>query len=150
MKSRIEKLPYGAPFVIGQTIVQLLKSATELAGAKVIDNPRRASELDAGQRIVFFEDQHDKFIDKPGQVAKRTYTFTLGVINRSTQARQGAHADYRTSKMILLSSIPEIAGAIELVNSGLIEKDVTFQLENIDVGGALVIGTFSIDYRDQI
>ena len=37
---------------------------------------------------------------------------------------------------------------IRLDSKGLQEGEVRYQLENIDVGGSLVLGAFSIDYRD--
>ena len=93
-----DALPAGAPYAIGQAIVEALHSNAALTGALVLDNPQRASALQDGDRIVFFEDQADRLIDQPGQSAKRTYSFTLGVISRSTDARKDAHADYRAAK----------------------------------------------------
>ena len=84
-----DTLPEGAPFAIGAAIVHALRSDPALAGVTVLDNPKRASDLQAGARIVFFEDQADKLIEQPGQSAKRTYSFTVGVINRTEQDRRG-------------------------------------------------------------
>ena len=148
MTAKPETLPQGAPFAIGAAVVAELRAAPELAGVRVIDNPVRASDLSDGARIVFFEDQADRAIDQPGQSAKRSYSFALGVINRTTQARAGAHADYRAAKRVVRASMPAINQLVRLEGRGLVEGEVSYRLENIDVGGGLVLGTFTVDYRD--
>jgi len=148
MSTKPDTLPSGAPYAIGAAVVQALRSNAALTGAVVLDNPQRASALQDGERIVFFEDQADRLIDQPGQSAKRTYSFTLGVISRSSEARKDAHADYRAAKRIVRNCMPAISQAVTLGGRGLQEGEVTYRLENIDVGGALVLGSFSVDYRD--
>ena len=37
---------------------------------------------------------------------------------------------------------------VQLYDRGLAEGDVIYRLENIDVGGGLVLGLFTVDYRD--
>jgi len=51
----MDKLPQGAPYAIGAAVVQTLRTAPELVGAVVLDNPRRASDLSEGERIVFLK-----------------------------------------------------------------------------------------------
>ena len=143
-----DTLPQGAPYAIGAAIVAQLKAAASLAGALVLDNPPRASALQDGARIVFFEDQGDRPIEQPGQSAKRVYAFSLGVINRRTSPRAGAHADYRAAKRVVRACMPAINQLVRLEGRGLVEGEVAYRLENIDVGGGLVIGTFTVDYRD--
>lgn len=147
MSTRPDTLPSGAPFAIGEAVVQALRSDATLTGAVVLDNPQRASALQDGERIVFFEDQGDRLVEQPGSVARRTYSFSLGVISRSSEARKDAHADYRTAKRIVRNCMPAINQIVSVL-SRMAEGDVTYRLENIDVGGALVLGSFSIDYSD--
>jgi hypothetical protein len=143
-----DTLPQGAPFAIGATIFAALKVAKALEGAKVLDNPKRNSDLQDGDRIVFFEDQADKLIGQPGQSQKRTYVFSLGAINRTEKDREGAHADYRAAKRVIRSCMPEIVKLVQIEGRGVVEGDVVYRLENIDVGGGLVVGLFTLDYRD--
>lgn len=143
-----DTLPQGAPIAIGAAIVAALRTAPALNGATVLDNPKRASDLQTGSRIVFFEDQADKLIEQPGQLAKRTYSFTLGVINRTQNDRQGAHADYRAAKRAVRNCLPAINALVRLEARGMVEGDVMYRLENLDVGGGLVLGLFTVDYRD--
>lgn len=143
-----DTLPQGAPFAIGAAIVAALRVALESGGVIVLDNPKRASDLQTGERIVFFEDQADKFVEQPGLSQKRSYSFTLGVINRTAAARQGAHADYRSAKRVIRGCMPEIDKLVQIISRGIVEGDVLYRLENIDVGGGLVLGLFTLDYRD--
>ena len=145
---RPDALPQGAPFAIGAALLAALRADPALAGVRVIDNPVRASDLADGARVVFFEDAGDAPIEQPGQSAKRTYSFTLGAINRTTEARAGAHADYRAAKRVVRNAMPAISSAVRLEGRGLVEGAVAYRIENIDVGGGLVLGTYTVDYRD--
>lgn len=146
-----DKMPGGAPCAIGAALVQMLRNAAGLAGAMVLDNPVRASDLSEGERIVFFEDQSDKPVSQPGQRQYRAYTFSVGVISRAaSDPRLAAHRDYRAAKRALrrdgMRAIT--AAGVEIANTGLTEGDVHYRVENIDVGGGLVLGLFTLEYRD--
>lgn len=139
-------LPEGAPFRIGEVVVATLRASVDLAGAKVLDNPLRLADLTDGERIVFFEDASDGFIEQPGQSQKRVYGFTVGVINRTDEARRNAHGDYRAAKRAVRGALKSLS---EQLRCGpLREGAVSYRLENIDVGGSLVLGSFSVEYRD--
>lgn len=150
MSMPADKCPQGSPYIMGAAIVQALRDAPDLEDAVVLDNPRRASDLGEGTRIVFFEDAGDTPRSNEAQEQRRTYRFTLGVISRATNARQAAHTDYRAAKRVLrLVCMPAMTRVgVQLDGGGLREGEVTYRLENIDVGGELVLGAFTIDYRD--
>jgi len=137
----------GVPFLVGQALVTALSGWAALQGATVLDNPVRASDLEAGERVVFVEDVADRSGGQTGAAQRRTYVFNIGVINRSDQPRLGAHADYRAAKRCLLQVLKTMPRELE-IRSLVKETDVTYRLENIDVGGGLVLGTFTVDYRD--
>jgi hypothetical protein len=146
MSAAPDILPQGAPFAIGEAVVAALRAAPDLAGVLVRDNPVRASDLADGERVVFYEDATDSFREQPGQLQKRVFTFTVGVIHRSDAPRLGAHRDYRAAKRAVRSAL---AGLPPTLRTGaLTEGDVSYRLENIDVGGSLVLGSFSVEYRD--
>lgn len=150
MSTPADKLPGGAPYAIGATIFQLLTDAPELEGARLLDNPVRASDLKDGERVIFIEDQADQPKGAPAQRQYRVYSFSLGVINRSLAPRPAAHQDYRAAKRILRDAGMRAVtqAGVEVANSGLTEGEVRYQLENIDVGGSLVLGLFTLEYRD--
>jgi len=145
-----ERWPNGLPHAIGAVLMQALRECPALAGAQVLDNPLRASALHDGQRIVFFEDQADRPRDA---VQKRTFEFAIGIINRAGEgARTAAHTDYRAARRVLREQcMPQLTEAgLKLEGRGLVENEVRYLLENIDVGGALVQGLFAVDYRDPL
>ena len=150
MSKAADKCPNGVPFELGRILIEALRADSGLAGVTVQDNPERASALLDGDRLVFLEEQRDVPVDDPGQVQKRIYHFSVGVIARSEGARLQAHGDYRLVKRILRNDCMRlITGAgIALAGAGLQEGEVRYRLENIDVGGSLVLGAFSIEYRD--
>lgn len=139
-------LPEGAPFLIGEVVVATLRASIDLTGASVLDNPSRLADLSDGERIVFFEDASDNFIEQPGGLQKRVFGFSVGVINRSDAARRGAHGDYRAAKRAVRSALKALS--VQLRTGALREGAVSYRLENIDVGGSLVLGSFSVEYRD--
>ncbi len=150
--SRPDKFPSGVPYELGLAVMQTLQSEAGLAGALILDNPVRATALAEGDRIVFFEEQRDVFVEQPGQTAHRVYHFSLGVISRAEEgARRQAHSDYRLVKRQVRMSLMQRVGAMGLTitGAGLVEGDVHYRLENIDVGGALVLGMFTLSYRDK-
>lgn len=144
--SKPDSLPNGAAFAIGAAFFAALQAEAAFEGARLLDNPKRASDLDDGERVVFFEDVSDGpgAQDKP---LERVYRYNLGVINRTEQARLGSHRDYRTAKRTVKSALSRLKEVVQVANHR--EGEVAFRLENVDVGGGLVLGTFSISYRDS-
>lgn len=131
-------------YQISAALVAALRDAAALAGAVVTDNPVTAAALAKGARIVFLEDLADAPIDQAGQQAKRRFTFGLGVIGRSADARAGADADYVAAEAAVRGAHATLIGTLRC--GPLRERDVVFKAEGIDVGGALVMGTFEVEY----
>lgn len=143
--SKPDKLPNGGAYVIGAALFAALQAEALLQDATLLDNPSRASDLDDGARIVFIEDVSDSPVtDKP---MERVYRYNLGVVNRTDTPRLGAHRDYRTAKRALKSALPLLKDIVPVSNHR--EGEVAFRLENVDVGGGLVLGTFTLTYRDE-
>lgn len=129
---------------ISDTLLRALRAAAALDGVPVLDNPRDPQAIRAGSRIVFVEDQADRFLDQAGQQGKRCYVFTLGVICRGADDRAGADADYEAAEAAIRGAHGELLR--DLRCGPLRETEIVFRAEGIDVGGALVLGTFEIEY----
>jgi hypothetical protein len=140
-----DALPLGVPYTVGEFLVSALREAPSLDGITIRDNPERASVLADGDRVIWYEDVSDGPAEQ-GQQVKREYRFNVGVINRTTEPRVGVHTDYRAAKRVIDEALPLVKDCV--VAAYLREGDVTFRLENIDVGGGLVIATFTLGYRD--
>jgi hypothetical protein len=143
--STSDALPQGVPYAVGELLMQALRDAPDLSGVTLLDNPVRASDISEGERVIFFEDVSDGPAEQ-GEQIKRVYRFNVGVINRTEAARLGVHTDYRVAKRVLDEALPTIKEVV--VANFLREGEIAFRLENIDVGGGLVLATFTLGYRD--
>lgn len=143
--STADSLPNGGAYAIGAHLFAALKAEPLFAGATLFDNPVRASDLFEGARLVFFEDVSDGPANSD-KSAERVYRYNVGVISRSTAPRLESHRDYRTAKRALMSALPRLNGTVQV--GAHREGETVFRLENIDVGGGLVLGTFTLVYRD--
>lgn len=138
---------HGHDCVIGSTIVNALR--TQLAGTGVVvrDNPVRAAMLEEGSQQVIFEDQANRRGSNSTQT-QRTYSFSLAALSRDEDARTQAHALYQTARRVVLGIMPALTAAgITIAAGGVVEGDVTYRVENLDVGGGLVLGLYTIQYR---
>lgn len=140
-----DTLPQGVPYAVGELLMQALRDEPALAGVAFHDNPVRASDIQDGNRVVFFEDVSDGPAEQ-GEQIKRVFRFNVGVINRTEDKRLGVHRDYRAAKRALDEALPSVRELV--VANFLREGEIAFRLENIDVGGGLVLATFTLGYRD--
>lgn len=131
-------------YQISAALLEALQEATALAGAVVMDNPVTAAALAKGDRIVFLEDLSDGFIDQANQQGKRRFVFGVGAICRKAAARAGADADYAAAEAAVRAAHTTLMSTLRC--GPLRERDVVFKAEGLDVGGALVLGTFEVEY----
>lgn len=140
------------PYQLSAAIVAALVTEFEPDGAVVRDNPRDPSALAAGTRVVFVEDADDDLINKPGQAEGRSFGLTVGVINRTVDDRSGADADMLRVKAALQGAVFATGRALVAAKALTAcqaprEGRRTYKVEGIDVGGALILARFEIDYR---
>lgn len=140
------------PFLLSAAVVAALREQLEPDGVVVQDNPTSPSQIEQGARVVFVEDQDDDLLNKPGQAEGRTFGFVVGVINRAADTRSGADADSQRAKSIATAAL--MAAGRDLQASKTIvtfqaprEGRRTYRIEGIDVGGALILTRYEIDYR---
>lgn len=141
----VDLLPLGVPFTAGEVFLAALRAAETLEGVVIHDNPQRASALDGGDRVVWLEDVSDGPADG-GIKVNRDFRFNLGAINRTENARRGVHTDYRAAKRVLDAALPGMKSLFTV--RGFHEGALTFRVENVDVGGGLIIAQYTLAYRD--
>lgn len=140
------------PYLLSAAVLTALREQMEPLGAIVHDNPTSPAALQDGERVVWIEDGDDSPIDRPGQAEGRSFEIGVGIINRSADARAAADADMQLLKPIVLSAVLTAGRALQSTRDiiGLQsprEGKRLHRLEGIDVGGALILTKFSIDYR---
>lgn len=141
---------YGYPFAIGEAVIEALKDCQPLAGVPVRVNPEKPADLQDGKRLVIFKDLSDAERGQSGNADARVYSFQVGVIARADEAREArktAHADYHAAKRAVREAIQRMFRNGARVNSQVSENNVIYQIETIDVGGCLILGSFAVTYR---
>lgn len=134
-------------FRVGAAVLGALQAEFTGGDVRVFDNPPDAKALSAGARLVFVEDQSDAFVDQAAQRGKRRYVFTLGVVGRTADARAQADRDYLVARTVVRNTHTALMRDLRV--GPLRERDVVFRVDGIDVGGALVLGTFEAEYLDS-
>lgn len=141
--------PQGLPFEIGEVVLGVLRTDATLGGKPVVENPSSPSDLTDGARLLLFRDLGDSLAEQSGRNARRTYSFQIGSMARTSTARAHAHADYRAAKLAVRAALYAFTSAGVPVVSNLRETGITFQPEDDGIDGNLVLGTFTLDYRDS-
>lgn len=140
--------PLGYPYLIGEAVMDALKAEPGFAGVKLVDNPSKPESISEGKRLLLFKDAADSLQDQSGNAMDRVFTFQAGAISRDKQSRKQAHTDYRALKRVIRDCIKAMTASGLRITSLVSETVVSYQLENLDIGGALVLGTFTVKYRD--
>lgn len=132
------------PYQMSAAVFAAIQAAPAFDGARVLDNPTSPAALQDGERVVFLEDQLDELNKQPNTAEQRTFSLTVGVINRTAEARAGCDADMEAVKLVLRS----ITAQLTAIGAGRLPREGrrTYKLEGIDVGGALIVTEFLIDY----
>ena len=144
-----DQTPQGIPYAIGQVVLDVLRSDPALTGLVVSENPSTPADIADGPRILIFKDLGDAPVEERGGSQKRSYSFQAGSMARTPTARYDAHGDYRAMKRAVRRELSRFQAANVWIQSVLREGAVAFTLDEDGVDGALVLGTFSIDYRDS-
>lgn len=140
-----DKTPLGVPYAVGELFMAALRAAPTLSGITILDNPVRVTDLEDGARVIMFEDVSDGPANQQLQTA-REFRFNLGVINRTEASRIGVHTDYRAAKRVIDQTLKDLRTVVTV--NHLREGDISFRLENVDIGGGLILATFTLGYRD--
>lgn len=138
---------YGYPFAIGEAVIEALQGCQPLAGVPVRVNPEKPADLQDGRRLVIFKDLSDAERGQSGNADARVYSFQVGVIARTEEARKTAHADYCAAKRAVREAIQLMVRNGARINGQVSENNVIYQIETIDVGGCLILGSFAVTYR---
>lgn len=144
-------MPQSTPYQLSTAIVAALRLQFDPDGVAVRDNPSTPSQLADGERVVFVEDVDDDRIAQPNMAERRVFKVNIGVINRSADARAACDADMQSVKAVMVRDIPAAcrqlkqAGAADGFSAPREGKRV-YRIEGIDVGGALIVTQFEIEY----
>jgi hypothetical protein len=138
-----------APYQICADVVAALEASQHFTAgpdaARVLSNPTSPSSLKDGPRVVFVEDGSDDLVQQPGQREQRTFSFTVGVIARTVDARAQADIDAREAKAVVKGIYASLVASHAC--QALRHRRTEYRVEGIDVGGALRLMIFELEYR---
>ena len=128
-------------------VCNAVEGAVVPLGAKFMRNPKRAQDLAQGPRIVFVEDMSDALLQRLGVKDKRRAEFSLGVVSRVTDADADADATHQVAQAAVFAAVIRATPTLQL--GPVEEADIVFRVENLDVGGALILGSFAVTYLQE-
>ena len=142
---------HSVPFLLSQAAVTAI--ANDFAGdpVSIRDNPSTRAAFAEGERAVFLVDSRDKPSKQPNQAEARAFTFEVGVINLTAADRAGADDDMQRINLLLARVMPAASRGLKegghiIGHSALRELERYYRVEGIDVGGALIVTAFEIEY----
>lgn len=131
-------------WAILQTIISALQADPALAGIPIIRNPRHASSLAKGERVIVLKRQPGSLLEKPGQEEKRRFAILTGAISRKDDADQDADALAFAAGNTIRKTLGVLLRECRVVNlsESVDENDV----EGLDIDGAIELSTWEIQY----
>lgn len=142
---------HSVPFLLSQAAVTAIAGDFTAEPVSIRDNPSTRAAFAEGARVVFLVDSRDKPSKQPNQSEARAFTFEVGVINRTAADRAGADDDMQRIKLLLARAMPAACRGLKesgdiIGHSALRELERYYRVEDVDVGGALIVTAFEIEY----
>lgn len=131
-------------WAILQAIISALQADPALAGITIIRNPRHASSLAKGERVIVVKRQPGSLIEKPGQQEKRRFAILTGAISRKVDADQDADALALAVGNCLRKALGLLIKQNKVLN--LSESIDESEVEGLDIDGAIELSTWEIQY----
>lgn len=129
-----------------QILLAALKSASTLAGVRVVHNPRTPASLNQGAYTVFVKDQADTLVDKAGQIERRTHQFLLCAVARTSDAAEcEADALHEAAASALRGALSTLMQHARIVN--LSEVHTQFDVASLEIDGAICLSTWELKYN---
>lgn len=132
-------------WAIFDTLACALEQSPELQGVPVRRNPTSALAVKSGEYVVVVRWNADTLVEAPGGKEKRQFRLLIGSIANTRQSDQDADALHQV--------VGEVARrAIVALNAGghkvkPVEREVTPDLDNLLIEGALVLSVWEIEYE---
>lgn len=131
-------------FVLIGKIIAAISAVPELQQLPLVRNPRRAQDLDKGNRLVIVAEAADKMLSKAGERETRVRTFSVGALSRV----DGADADADALAEIVSNAVHASISAMRTTSevTRMAETNVQFHVDDLEVDGAIVVSGWEIQY----
>lgn len=139
-------LPQSPGFSVVSRLLLAYAAVPGLAELPLARNPRNPQHLAVGKRVVIVTELSDSPVGKAGHRETRRRVVKVGILSRVESADADADALYG-----LLSDTTQAALAQlrPTVITRMAEGEVQFYVDDIEVDGAVVVGSWEIDYTRE-
>lgn len=140
---------HSARWLIREAVKTALQDAPDLLGLPIVVNPREPSSLAVGSRVLVIKEQSDALQTqvgtyKSGFTETRIFSFGVGIVSRVEGADDDADLFHPFVRKAVYSCFPELHKVVQSMKYK--ENNVTFEVENLDIDGALVLSNWEVGY----
>lgn len=140
---------HSARWLIREAVKTALRDAPELFELPIVVNPREPSSLAVGERVLVIKEQSDALQSqtgtlKSGLTEKRIFNFIVACVSRVEGADDDVdllHVAARKAVFDCFEPLRKVVQSLEYK-----ENNVTFEVENLDIDGALVLSNWEVTY----
>jgi hypothetical protein len=140
---------HSARWLIREAVKTALQSAPELFELPIVVNPREPSSLAVGKRVLVIKEQSDALQSQTGTLKSgftevRIFNFSVGIVSRVEGADDDADLLHPSVRKAVYACFPELHKVIQSLKYK--ENNVTFEVENLEIDGALVLSNWEVSY----
>lgn len=140
---------YSARWRIFDAVATALETAPELQGVPVKRNPTSAIALKKGEYTLVMRWNADILLDRVGIDDQRQFRLQVGSIACTDESDRDADAMHQVAGDVLRGLMPTLNALTGVKELNIREQEVTPDLENILVEGALVLSVYEVSYRQR-
>jgi hypothetical protein len=140
---------HSARWLIREAVKTALQNASDLCELPIVVNPREPSSLAVDKRVLVIKEQSDALQSQTGTVKSgftevRIFNFSVGIVSRVEGADDDADLIQPSVRKAVYACFPELHQVIQSLKYK--ENNVTFEIENLEVDGALVLSNWEVSY----
>ena len=140
---------HSARWLIREAVKAALRDAPDLLQLPIVVNPREPSSLAVGPRVLVIKEQSDALRSQTGTLKSgfsevRVFNFSVGIVSRVEGADDDADLLHPHIRKAVYSCFPELRKVVNSLDYK--ENNVTFEVENLDIDGALVLSNWEVSY----
>lgn len=140
---------HSARWLIREAVKTALQNAPALLGLPIVINPREPSSLAVGPRVLVVKEQSDALQSqtgtlKSGFTEKRVFNFSVACVSRVEGADDDVDVLHVAVRKAVFNCFENLRGVVQSLEYK--ENNVTFEVENLDIDGALVVSNWEVSY----
>lgn len=140
---------HSARWLIREAVKTALRDAPELFELPIVVNPREPSSLAVGPRVLVIKEQSDALQSqtgtlKSGFTEKRIFNFSVACVSRVEGADDDVDLLHVAARKAVFDCFEPLR--VKLQSLEYKENNVTFEVENLDIDGALVLCNWEVAY----